>query len=420
MDKFIIKGGYRLTGEVMISGAKNSALPLMAATLLTKDVCKLKDIPLLQDINTMQKLMCTLGCEISRDSRGILHLNSEKLDNFEAPYDLVRTMRASVLVLGPLVSRLGKARISLPGGCAIGDRPINLHIDALRKMGAKVEQSHGYVTASAKRLKGSKIYFDIPTVTGTENVIMAATLAKGETIIENAAKEPEIVDLVNFLRKMGAKIDGEGTPVIRIEGVDELKGAEHTVIPDRIEAGSFMIAAAATAGNVLVKNCVIEHLEALEQKLIEAGANVVREKDGVRVVGKRDIKSVDITTMPYPGFPTDLQAQFMAFMCTAKGLSVIRETIFENRFIHVSELKRMGANITIKDRNAIVKGVPELTGAPVMVSDLRAGAALVIAGLMACGETEVLRIYHLDRGYESMEKKLAKLGAKIKRTKEKN
>lgn len=420
MDKFIIKGGYRLTGEVMISGAKNSALPLMAATLLTKDACKLKDIPLLQDINTMQKLMCTLGCEISRDSRGILHLNSEKLDNFEAPYDLVRTMRASVLVLGPLVSRLGKARISLPGGCAIGDRPINLHIDALRKMGAKVEQSHGYVTASAKRLKGSKIYFDIPTVTGTENVIMAATLAKGETIIENAAKEPEIVDLVNFLRKMGAKIDGEGTSVIRVEGVDELKGAEHTVIPDRIEAGSFMIAAAATAGNVLVKNCVIEHLEALEQKLIEAGANVVREKDGVRVVGKRDVKSVDITTMPYPGFPTDLQAQFMAFMCIAKGLSVIRETIFENRFIHVSELKRMGADITIKDRNAIVKGVPELTGAPVMVSDLRAGAALVIAGLMACGETEVLRIYHLDRGYESMEKKLAKLGAKIKRTKEKN
>lgn len=420
MDKFIIKGGYRLTGEVMISGAKNSALPLMAATLLTKDACKLKDIPLLQDINTMQKLMCTLGCEISRDRGGILHLNSEKLDNFEAPYDLVRTMRASVLVLGPLVSRLGKARISLPGGCAIGDRPINLHIDALRKMGAKVEQSHGYVTASAKRLKGSKIYFDIPTVTGTENVIMAATLAKGETIIENAAKEPEIVDLVNFLRKMGAKIDGEGTSVIRVEGVDELKGAEHTVIPDRIEAGSFMIAAAATAGNVLVKNCVIEHLEALEQKLIEAGANVVREKDGVRVVGKRDVKSVDITTMPYPGFPTDLQAQFMAFMCTAKGLSVIRETIFENRFIHVSELKRMGADITIKDRNAIVKGVPELTGAPVMVSDLRAGAALVIAGLMACGETEVLRIYHLDRGYESMEKKLAKLGAKIKRAKEKN
>jgi len=420
MDKFIIKGGHRLTGEVTISGAKNSALPLMAATLLTGETCKLKDIPLLQDINTMQKLMVSLGCEISRDNKGVLHISSEKLKNYEAPYDLVRTMRASVLVLGPLVTRLGKARISLPGGCAIGDRPINLHIDALRKMGAKVEQSHGYVTASAKRLKGTRIYFDIPTVTGTENVIMAATLAKGETLIENAAKEPEIIDLVNFLRKMGAKIDGEGTSVIRVHGVDELKAAEHTVIPDRIEAGSFMIAAAATAGNVLVKNCVIEHLEALEQKLIEAGVNVVREKDGVRVVGKREIKSVDITTMPYPGFPTDLQAQFMALMCTAKGLSVIRETIFENRFIHVSELKRMGADITIKDRNAIVKGVEELTGAPVMVSDLRAGAALVIAGLMACGETEVLRIYHLDRGYESMEKKLIKLGAKIKRVKEKN
>ncbi|GAB4432134.1 MAG: UDP-N-acetylglucosamine 1-carboxyvinyltransferase [bacterium] len=420
MDKFIIKGGYRLTGEVTISGAKNSALPLMAATLLASGDCVLEGIPNLQDINTMQKLMISLGSEVSRDRKGLMTINSEKVKNCEAPYDLVRTMRASVLVLGPLVARIGKAKISLPGGCAIGDRPINLHIDALRKMGAKVEQSHGYVTASAKRLKGTKIYFDIPTVTGTENVIMAATLAKGETIIENAAKEPEIVDLVCFLRKMGAKIEGEGSSVIKVTGVDELKPANHRVIPDRIEAGSFMIAAAATAGNVLIKNCQIEHLEALEQKLIEAGVTINREKDGVRVVGKREIKSVDITTMPYPGFPTDLQAQFMALMCTAKGLSVIRETIFENRFIHVSELKRMGADITIKDRNAIVKGVEDLTGAPVMVSDLRAGAALVIAGLMASGETEVLRIYHLDRGYESMEKKLEKLGAKIKRVKDKS
>lgn len=420
MDKFIIKGGHRLTGEVTISGAKNSALPLMAASLLTSGSCTLYGIPKLQDINTMQKLMISLGSEVGRDSEGVMTICSEKLKDCEAPYDLVRTMRASVLVLGPLVARMGKAKISLPGGCAIGDRPINLHIDALRKMGAKVEQSHGYVTASAKRLKGTKIYFDIPTVTGTENVIMAATLAKGETIIENAAKEPEIIDLVDFLRKMGAKIEGEGSSVIKVLGVDELKPATHKVIPDRIEAGSFMIAAAATAGNVLIKNCQIEHLEALEQKLIEAGVTVNREKDSVRVVGKREIKSVDITTMPYPGFPTDLQAQFMALMCTARGLSVIRETIFENRFIHVSELKRMGADITIKDRNAIVKGVEDLTGAPVMVSDLRAGAALVIAGLMACGETEVLRIYHLDRGYESMEKKLVKLGAKIKRVKERN
>lgn len=420
MDKFIIKGGYRLTGEVTISGAKNSALPLMAATLLASGDCVLEGIPNLQDINTMQKLMISLGSEVSRDRKGLMTINSEKVKNCEAPYDLVRTMRASVLVLGPLVAKIGKAKISLPGGCAIGDRPINLHIDALRKMGAKVEQSHGYVTASAKRLKGTKIYFDIPTVTGTENVIMAATLAKGETIIENAAKEPEIVDLVCFLRKMGAKIEGEGSSVIKVLGVDELRPANHRVIPDRIEAGSFMIAAAATAGNVLIKNCQIEHLEALEQKLNEAGVTINREKDGVRVVGKREIKSVDITTMPYPGFPTDLQAQFMALMCTAKGLSVIRETIFENRFIHVGELKRMGADITIKDRNAIVKGVEDLTGAPVMVSDLRAGAALVIAGLMASGETEVLRIYHLDRGYESMEKKLEKLGAKIKRVKDKS
>lgn len=420
MDKFIIKGGQRLTGEVTISGAKNSALPLMAASLLTEGTTVLRSVPNLRDINTMQKLLLSLGCSVEIDKKGVAKINAEKLTQYEAPYDLVRTMRASVLVLGPLVSRMKKARISLPGGCAIGDRPINLHIDALRKMGAKVEQSHGYVTASAKRLKGAKIYFDVPTVTGTENVIMAAVLAQGETILENAAKEPEIVDLANFLRKMGAKIEGDGTSIIRVYGVKELSPAEHTVIPDRIEAGSFMIAAAATAGNVLVKNCVIEHLEALEQKLIEAGVTVVREKEGVRVVGKREIKSVDITTMPYPGFPTDLQAQFMALMCTAKGLSVIRETIFENRFIHVSELKRMGADITIKDRNAIVKGVDELTGAPVMVSDLRAGAALVIAGLMACGETEVLRIYHLDRGYEFMEKKLIKLGAKIKRAKEAN
>ncbi len=420
MDKFIIKGGNRLVGEVTISGAKNSALPLMAATLLTEGNCTLSGIPDLRDINTMQKLMTSLGCEFSKEKKGVLKICAEKLVNCEAPYDLVRTMRASVLVLGPLVARKGKAKISLPGGCAIGDRPINLHIDALKKMGAKVEQSHGYVTASAKRLKGTRIYFDIPTVTGTENVIMAASLAKGETLIENAAKEPEIVDLVNFLKKMGAKIEGEGSSVIRVQGVDELKPASHKVIPDRIEAGSFMIAAAATAGNVLIKNCVIDHLDALVQKLTEAGVTINVEKDGVRVIGKRDIKSVDITTMPYPGFPTDLQAQFMALMCTARGLSVIRETIFENRFIHVSELKRMGADITIKDRNAIVKGVDELTGAPVMVSDLRAGAALVIAGLMATGETEVLRIYHLDRGYESMEKKLNKLGAKIRRVKEKD
>ncbi len=420
MDKFIIKGGNRLVGEVTISGAKNSALPLMAATLLTEGNCTLSGIPDLRDINTMQKLMTSLGCEFSKEKKGVLKICAEKLVNCEAPYDLVRTMRASVLVLGPLVARMGKAKISLPGGCAIGDRPINLHIDALKKMGAKVEQSHGYVTASAKRLKGTRIYFDIPTVTGTENVIMAASLAKGETLIENAAKEPEIVDLVNFLKKMGAKIEGEGSSVIRVQGVDELKPASHKVIPDRIEAGSFMIAAAATAGNVLIKNCVIDHLDALVQKLTEAGVTINVEKAGVRVIGKRDIKSVDITTMPYPGFPTDLQAQFMALMCTARGLSVIRETIFENRFIHVSELKRMGADITIKDRNAIVKGVDELTGAPVMVSDLRAGAALVIAGLMATGETEVLRIYHLDRGYESMEKKLNKLGAKIRRVKEKD
>ncbi len=418
MDKFIIKGGYRLSGEIEISGAKNSALPLMAACLLTDGECGLYNIPFLKDIETMQKLLVSFGAEVEREKSGLLKIQAKKILNHEAPYDLVRTMRASVLALGPLVSRYGRAKISMPGGCAIGDRPINLHLDALKKMGAKIEQSRGYIIASAKRLKGAKIYFDIQTVTGTENVIMAAVLAKGETIIENAAKEPEVVDLVNFLRKMGAKIEGEGTSVIKVIGVDELKPADHKVIPDRIEAGSYIIAAAATCGNVLIKNCVIEHLDALEQKLNETGVTIRKEDKGVRVIGKREIKSVDITTMPYPGFPTDLQAQFMALMTVAEGLSVIRETIFENRFIHVSELKRMGADITIKDRNAIVKGVECLTGAPVMVSDLRAGAALVIAGLIAEGETEVLRVYHLDRGYEGMEKKLSKLGAKIKRVKD--
>jgi len=417
VDKLVIKGGYRLTGEVTISGAKNSALPLMAACILTEEECILEGIPELRDIETMQKLLISLGVYVERDKKGLFHIKAEKLTSYEAPYELVKTMRASVLVLGPLVARIKRARISLPGGCAIGDRPINLHLEALRKMGAQISQSHGYVEVKAKKLKGARIYCDIPTVTGTENMIMAAVCAEGETVIENAAKEPEIVDLVNFLRKMGAEIEGEGTSVIRVQGKVGLSGAVHKVIPDRIEAGTFIIAAAATCGNVLVKNCVPEHLEALELKLKEAGVQIEKFEDSVRVIGKRDIRSVDITTMPYPGFPTDLQAQFMALMTTAKGLSVIRETIFENRFIHVSELKRMGADITIKDRNAIVKGVEYLTGAPVMVSDLRAGAALVIAGLMAEGETEVQRIYHLDRGYEKIEKKLSKLGAKIKRVK---
>jgi UDP-N-acetylglucosamine 1-carboxyvinyltransferase len=417
VDKLVIKGGYRLTGEVTISGAKNSALPLMAACLLTEEECILEGIPDLKDIETMRKLLISLGAYVEKDKKGLFHIKAEKLTSHEAPYELVKTMRASVLVLGPLVARIKRARISLPGGCAIGDRPINLHLEALKKMGAEISQSHGYVEVKAKKLKGARIYCDIPTVTGTENMIMAAVCAKGETVIENAAKEPEIVDLVNFLRKMGADIDGEGTSVIRVQGKEGLKGAVHKVIPDRIEAGTFIIAAAATCGNVLVKNCIPEHLEALELKLKEAGVQIEKFENSVRVIGKRDIRSVDITTMPYPGFPTDLQAQFMALMTTAKGLSVIRETIFENRFIHVSELKRMGADITIKDRNAIVKGVEYLTGAPVMVSDLRAGAALVIAGLMAEGETEVQRIYHLDRGYEKIEKKLSKLGAKIKRVK---
>lgn len=390
----------------------------MTTALLTEGICTLENVPDLRDIRTMISLLTSLGCTINQEKADTFKFDSCKMKGFEAPYDLVRTMRASVLVLGPLVAKMKKARISLPGGCAIGDRPINLHLAALQKMGAKIEQSHGYIEVKAKKLKGAHISFDTVTVTGTENIMMAATLAQGETILDNCAKEPEITDLANMLRKMGAKIEGDGTSVIRIKGVDELDGVRHRVIPDRIEAGTFVIATAATAGNVLIKGCEPEHLEALFLKLRESGVSIEEEKEGVRVSARRGLKSVDITTTPHPGFPTDLQAQFMALMTTADGLSVIRETIFENRFIHVGELKRMGADISIKDRNAIVRGVSRLNGAPVMVSDLRAGAALVIAGLMAVGETDVLRIYHLDRGYDHMEKKLTKLGAKIKRAKE--
>ena len=416
MDRIIIEGGKRLIGEIDISGAKNAALPIMAATLLIEDTNTITNLPDLRDIATFKALLSHLGCKI-HDQDGSTTIDASRITTPEAPYELVKTMRASVLVLGPLVARCKKARISLPGGCAIGARPINLHLMGLEKMGATIKIEHGYVEATAERLRGSVIYLDIPTVTGTANLMMAACLADGTTVLENAAKEPEVVELANLLNKMGGSVAGAGTERVVIEGVDRLHPVSHTVMADRIEAGTYMIAAAATRGNLLLKNCPIDLLEALTLKLKETGTEITVEEGGVRVIGTTPIRSVDIQTSPYPGFPTDLQAQMMALMAVASGLSVITETIFENRFMHVSELKRMGAKIKIDGRTAIVEGRPYLSSAPVMATDLRASASLVIAALIVDGTTEISRIYHLDRGYERLEKKLAGVGAKIKRIK---
>lgn len=417
MDKIIIDGGRSLNGTVKISGAKNSALPLMAATLLTEEKVELKNIPDLHDINTMKRILNYMGVKVTNGWRKQKFFQAKSLKNTKAPYDLVRTMRASILVLGPLLARFGEAHVSLPGGCAIGARPVNLHIQALEQMGAKIKIENGYIEAKAKRLKGAKIIFDQVTVTGTENIMMAAVLANGETIIENAAREPEITDLANFLRKMGAEISGDGTAVIKIQGQKRLHAASHSVIPDRIEAGTFMIAAAMTKGNVTLENCDPSHFESLTEKLKSVGADITVEKNKVRVKGPKKLDSVDVVTDPYPGFATDCQAQFMAMMAIAGGSSVIKETIFENRFMHVSELNRMGSNLKIEGNSVFVTGVSKLQGAPVMATDLRASACLILAGLVAKGITEVHRVYHLDRGYQNIEKKLRKLGAKIKRAK---
>ncbi|MEW6616461.1 MAG: UDP-N-acetylglucosamine 1-carboxyvinyltransferase [Thermodesulfobacteriota bacterium] len=416
MEKIIINGGKRLAGEVKISGAKNAALPILAASILTEGWNTFSNVPNLRDIETIKKLLLGLGVKVEEEED--IKINAAGLNNYEAPYDLVKTMRASVLVLGPLIARLKKAKVALPGGCAIGARPINLHLNGLTALGAKVDLKHGYVEAEAKSLKGVPIFFDIPTVTGTENLMMAATLADGVTTLENAACEPEVVELANVLKKMGANIRGEGTEVITIEGVKELKPINHTIIPDRIEAGTFMIAAGITAGNIKVHNCNIEHMDAVFSKLKEAGLKLTCESDGVRVIGTKPIRSVDIKTLPYPGFPTDMQAQMMVLMCFANGTSVISETVFENRFMHVSELRRMGADVRIEGRSAIVKGVSGLNGAPVMATDLRASASLILAGLAAEGKTEISRIYHIDRGYERIVEKLSNLGADIKRVKD--
>jgi UDP-N-acetylglucosamine 1-carboxyvinyltransferase len=417
MEKMIIEGGYRLIGQTPISGAKNAALPLFAASLLVEGWNTLQNVPALADIRTITRLLRQMGVKVEGES-GTVRLNAADVLSCEAPYNLVKTMRASVLVLGPLVAKWKRARVSLPGGCAIGARPINLHLKGLEALGATVELKHGYVEARAEHLHGAKIYFDISTVTGTENIMMAATLAEGRTVLENAASEPEVADLANFLNKMGAKIQGSGTDVLIIDGVKELKPAEHVIMADRIEAGTLMVAAGMTQGNLKLLNCNLNHMEAVVAKLREAGLEIFPEGDGVKVIGPVNIKAVDIKTLPYPGFPTDLQAQIMSLMCLASGLSVITETIFENRFMHVSELKRMGAGIRVEGPNAIVRGLASLTGAPVMATDLRASASLVLAGLAAEGTTEISRIYHLDRGYEKLDDKLAQLGAKITRVKE--
>ena len=416
MDKIIVEGGHPLKGEVRISGAKNAALPILVSSLLTDGWNTYSNVPGLQDIQSTKLLLTNLGAKIETEG-DIIRIDASGLNNHEAPYDLVRKMRASILVLGPLLARLKKARVSLPGGCSIGARPINLHLRGLTRLGASIELKHGYVEASADCLKGNEIYLDIATVTGTENLMMAAVLAEGITVLRNAAREPEIVALADVLNKMGGKIEGAGSSVITIDGVSKLRPVSVSVIPDRIEAGTFMVSAALTAGDVTLLNCDPDHLEAVIHKLRLTGAHVTVENKRIRVVGTDEIFSVDVKTLPYPGFPTDMQAQFMVLMSVAGGFSIISETIFENRFIHVSELKRMGADIKISGNTAMITGVPTLSGAPVMATDLRASASLILAGLVAQNTTEVNRVYHLDRGYEAIEKKFDRLGAAIKRIK---
>jgi len=411
----IIRGGKTLQGEVPVSGAKNAALPVLVSSLLADGWNSYRFAPDVVDVRTIKKLLVELGASVEEGDP--LRINTGNIRDCQASYDLVKTMRASVLVLGPLVARLGRARVSLPGGCAIGARPVDLHLKALKRMGAEIRIDEGYIEARAARLRGARVYFDVSTVTGTENIMMAATLAEGTTVLENAALEPEIANLADVLKSMGARIEGAGTGTIVIEGVKALRPATGTVIPDRIEAGTYMIAAAMTGGDVTVLNCAPGHLEALTTKLREAGARVDRLENGFRVRGPGRIESVDVTTLPYPGFPTDLQAQFMAMMTGSSGTSVIRETVFENRFMHVQELVRLGADIRIEGRNAVVSGVERLNGAPVMATDLRASASLVLAGLVAEGKTELSRVYHLDRGYDCLDGKLSRLGADIERVK---
>jgi UDP-N-acetylglucosamine 1-carboxyvinyltransferase len=416
MDKFVIMGGIALQGEIPTNGSKNSALPALAAALLTDEPVVLHRVPRVRDIRTMERLLVDIGATVDVDGQTV-RIRTERIVSPEAPYELVKTMRASSLVLGPLVARCGRARVSLPGGCAIGARPINLHIFGLEQLGARIHQTHGYIEAEAvDGLHGAVVHFDRITVTGTEDLMMAAVLAKGETILRNAAREPEVVDLADLLIKMGAQIEGAGTSTIRVQGVDHLRGAEHTIIPDRIEAGTFLVAGAITDGDVTVTHCIPDHVGALVSKLQQAGADVTQpDATSLRVRGRGRLRSVDMTTEEYPGYATDLQAQYMALMTQADGIAIIMETIFENRFMHAQELARMGANIRIDGKQAIVAGPRPLTGAGVIASDLRASASLVLGALVARGETVIDRVYHIDRGYEKIESKLAAAGAKIHR-----
>ena len=421
MDKIRVLGGVPLRGRVKVSGSKNAALPILISSLLTEEKCVFKKVPALQDVRTALKLLEHLGVQVSSrlGEENTVELTAQTITGFEAPYDLVRTMRASVVVLGPLLARFGRAKVSLPGGCAIGARPINFHLTGLEKLGAEIELENGYVIASAKKLKGNRVAFEFPSVGATENIMMAAALAQGESVLENCAREPEIIDLALALKAMGAQIEGEGTETIRIQGKPSLKGCVYEVMGDRIEAGTFLAAGFATQGEVQVEGIKPEVLEALIVKLEEAGADIERGIDFIGIRGRNRPRATDITTLPYPGFPTDMQAQFMALMTVAEGASVITETIFENRFMHVSELSRLGADITIRGNSALVRGSETLQGAPLMATDLRASASLIIGGLCAQGETLIHRIYHLDRGYEKMEQKLVQLGARIERISEK-
>ena len=416
MDKLLIQGGTRLSGEIAISGAKNAALPILCAALLTAEPVTFTNVPQLKDIGTLLELLAQMGVKVEREADTVT-LDASGLNNPVAPYEMVKTMRASILVLGPLVARCGEARVSLPGGCAIGARPVDQHIKGLQAMGAEVRVEHGYVHATVSRLKGARLFTDMVTVTGTENLMMAATLADGETIIENAAREPEIVDLANCLVAMGAQVSGAGSDVIRIRGVTRLHGATHRIMPDRIETGTYLCAAAASGGSVRLTGTRSDYLDAVIDKLTEAGCEVVSESNAIRLRAPARLTAVSLRTSPYPAFPTDMQAQFMAINCVAKGVAMIRETIFENRFMHAVELQRLGADIRIDGNTALVQGVDRLQGATVMATDLRASASLVVAGLVAEGEILIERIYHLDRGYEGLESKLTALGAQVRRVK---
>jgi UDP-N-acetylglucosamine 1-carboxyvinyltransferase len=418
LEKLVINGGVKLNGHVKISGAKNAVLPIIAATLLGQDqACVLEEVPCLDDVETISEVLSELGVKVNFEKeKNILSVDSTNIASCEAPYELIRKMRASFLIMGPLLSRCGHSKISLPGGCAIGTRPIDLHLKGFEALGAQIEIGHGFINATVPdKLRGAKIYLDFPSVGATENIMMAACMAEGKTLLENPAQEPEIIDLANFLNMMGANIRGAGTNVIKIEGVKKLTGRNYTIIPDRIEAGTYMVAAAMTRGDIYIENAISEHLKPVIAKLTEAGAEIIEDVKGIRVKNNKRLKAVDIKTMPYPGFPTDMQAQFMAMLTVAEGTGLVTETVFENRFMHVDELKRMGANIKIEGRTSVIEGVDHLLGCQVKATDLRAGAAMVLAGLIAEGETQIGYIHHIDRGYDNLVGKLCQLGANIRR-----